>query len=402
VAVALAAALLLAACGGDSDDADPTSSTVASGGASSTVASGGASSTVASGGASSTVASGGASSTVASGGASSTEIDPARCEQNRQAGRITYISSFDFAAAASILDVIVADAEGYFDQVCLDVEILPGFAPANGALVSEGRGQMSSAGSFGELVNTNVQGDADLVAVAQYGKTAIEELVVPADGDIRELTDLPGKTVGIKGDLPYSIQTMLGRAGVKRGSFEELILDGFDPVAHLQLGIDALPVYKSNEPAQLDAAKIPYRVFDPLDYDVPASFAVIFTSRTFLAEHPTAVQDFVRASFRGFQAAVDDPEAAVGHAFDRIDAAGNTNFFSTQGEGFRWKTESDLVRSTTPQGQGPGLLDMEELGAEIQALTEVGVFRQLPDWKSMAAPEVAGDLYDGTELRWPS
>jgi hypothetical protein len=329
-------------------------------------------------------------------------IDPERCEANAAAGTVTYISSFDFAAAASILDVVVAEAEGYFDEVCLDVEILPGFAPANGALVAEGRGQISSAGSFGELVNTNVHGGSQLVAIAQYGKTAIEALIAPADGTVQDLADLPGTVVGIKGDLPYSIQTMIGRAGVERGTFDELLLDGFDPVAHVDLGIDALPVYKSNEPAQLDAAGIEYLVFDPLEHDVPASFAVFFTSRSFLDAHPSAVEDFLRAAFRGFELAVADPERAVGHAFDRIDAAGNPNFFSTEGEGFRWITESGLILATTPEGEGPGLADLEGLGAEIDALVEVGVFDTAPDWRAMVAPEVAAGLYDGEQLRWPS
>ena len=323
-----------------------------------------------------------------------------RCEANKAAGTITYVSSFDFAAAASILDVIVADAEGYFTELCLDVEIKPGFAPGNGGLVAEGQAQISSAGSFGELVNTNVQGEADLVAIAQYGKTSIETLVVPADGPIENLDDLTGSTVGIKGDLPYSLQAMLGVAGVDRSGFEELLLDGFDPVAHLDLGIDALPVYKSNEPAQLDAAGVTYRQFDPQEFDVPASFAVFFTSASFLDEHPTAIEDFLRASFRGFAFAVDNPEDAVGHAFDRIDAAGNPNFFSDEGEGFRWITESALVLETTPDGQGPGLLAVDALGAEIDLLTEVGVFETEPDWQPMLAEGLADSLYDGTDVIW--
>ncbi len=321
-----------------------------------------------------------------------------RCTANGEAGTITFVSSFDFAAAASILDVIVADAEGYFDELCLDVDIKPGFAPGNGGLVAEGRAQISSAGSFGELVNTNVQGEADLVAIAQYGKTAIETLVVPADSPVVELDDLEGTTVGFKGDLPYSLQAMLGVAGVDRSSFEELLLDGFDPVAHLDLGIEALPVYKSNEPAQLDAAGLAYREFDPLDFDVPASFAVFFTNAGFLVDHPTAVEDFLRAAFRGFAFAVDNPEIAVGHAFERIDAAGNPNFFSDTGEGFRWVTESSLVLDTTPPGEGPGLLDVDRLGAEIELLTEVGVFDEVPDWRSMIAEGLAEKLYDGTDV----
>lgn len=321
-----------------------------------------------------------------------------RCAANEAAGTITYLSSFDFAAAASILDVIVADAEGYFEELCLDVEILPSFAPGNGSLVASGTAHISSAGSFGELVNTNVQGEASLVAIAQYGKTAIETLIVPADSDIEELADLEGATVGIKGDLPYSLQAMIGLAGVDRSTFDEPLLEGFDPVAHLNLGIDALPVYKSNEPAQLDAAGVEYRQFDPLDFDVPASFGVFFTEASFLADHPTAVEDFLRAAFRGFEFAVANPEVAVGYSFERIDAAGNPFFFSAEGEGFRWITESSLVLDTTPEGEGPGLLDIERLGAEIDLLTEVGVFEEIPDWQSMLAEGLADKLYDGTEI----
>lgn len=327
--------------------------------------------------------------------------DADRCATNQAAGTVTYISSFDFAAAASILDVIVAEAEGFFDEVCLDVEIVSGFAPSNGALVAAGQGQFSSAGSFGELVNNNVQGELDLVAIGQYGKTGIEALLVPADSEIVELGDLAGTTIGIKGDLPYSIQSMLGTAGVARSSFDEVLLDGFDPVAHLDLGIDALPVYKSNEPAQLDAAGVDYRIFDPLDENVPASFAVFFTTQEYLDEHPTVVEDFLRAAFKGFEFALAEPDTAVAHSIELIDAAGNPNFLFVDGETFRWSVESSLVVETTPAGEGPGLLAVDRLGEEIDALTEVGVFEQTPDWRSMIAPDVAAGLYDGETLIWP-
>ena len=321
-----------------------------------------------------------------------------RCEANRDAGKITFISSFDFAASATILDVVVADAEGYFEELCLDVDIKPDFAPRNGGLVAAGKGQISSAGSFSEMVNTNVQGEANLVAIAQYGKTAIETLVVPADSEIVELGDLSGATIGIKGDLPYSLQAMLALAGVERSSLTERLLEGYDPVAHLDLGIDALPVYKSNEPAQLDAAGVEYRQFDPLDFDVPSSFGVFFTSETFLADHPTAVEDFLRAAFRGFEFSVQNPDVAVGHAFERINAAGNPNYLATQGESFRWTTEAKLVLDTTAEGEGLGLLNIDGLEAEIKLMTDVGVFDSEPDWRSMIAPGLAEGIYDGITI----
>ena len=70
--------------------------------------------------------------------------------------------------------------------------IQPGFAPQNHTLVAAGEAQFANAGSFGEVVKANVDGEAGLVVLAHYGKTAIEALVVPADSDIETLGDLPG------------------------------------------------------------------------------------------------------------------------------------------------------------------------------------------------------------------
>jgi NitT/TauT family transport system substrate-binding protein len=316
------------------------------------------------------------------------------CERNAAVGTITVVTGFDFAASPGILDPIVAEAEGYYDELCLDVEIQPGFAPQNHTLVAAGEAQFANAGSFGEVVKANVDGDAGLVLVAHYGKTAIEALVVPADSPIQSLDDLAGTTVGIKGDLPFSLQTMIGEAGVERTSFDELLLDTFDPLAGFELGIDALPVYKSNEPIQLDNAGFAYRVFDPLDFDVPSSFGLLVVGEEFLADHPLVVEDFLRASLRAMQFSIDNPETAVQHAIDRI-ATNEGSFLGDYTEFPRWNVERQLVVDLTPEGEGYGQLDMARLGAEIEALTEVGVFDELPDWESMTAPDLISGIYDG-------
>ena len=54
----------------------------------------------------------------------------------RAAGTITYLSGFDFAATASIIDVVVADEAGYFEDLCLDVELQPSFSTANYPIVA--------------------------------------------------------------------------------------------------------------------------------------------------------------------------------------------------------------------------------------------------------------------------
>ena len=119
-----------------------------------------------------------------------------------------------------------------------------------------------------------------------------------------------------------------------------MLLDGFDPKVHLQQAIDALPVYKSNEPGQLDRAGIKYKLFDPSDDGVPGTFGILYTSEQFLDDHPTAAQDFVRASLQGMADSLADPAAAVAASLALIKAGGNKNFLSDEGETFRWQVES--------------------------------------------------------------
>lgn len=312
-----------------------------------------------------------AETAAAAAGSMSAEDATARCATNKAAGKITYASSFDFAAAASIVDVVVADNKGYFKDLCLDVELKPGFSSSNYPLVASSQVQFSSAGSYTEIVNYSKDG-AKFVALTDYGKTPIEALVTK-NPDLASLADLKGKTIGVKGDIPPSIVAMLDAAGLKRGKdYKEVLLDGFDPKVHIALPIDAMPVYKSNEPAQLDAANIKYRLFDPTKENIPGSFGLLYTSADYAAKNPTVVEDFIRASLKGMEDAVADPKAAVAISVARINAAGNQAYLTEAGETNRWNAELAEVKIGLG-GQPIGTIIPAVLDAEIAAYTKAGI-----------------------------
>jgi ABC-type nitrate/sulfonate/bicarbonate transport system substrate-binding protein len=328
-------------------------------------------------------------------------IDPERCETNRAAGTITYSSSFDFAAAASIVDVIVAKEKGYFDELCLDVELVPGFSTTNYPLVAAGTAQFSSAGNYTEILNFST-GGGEYVALVNYGKGPIEGLVTP-EGGAASLADLEGTTIGVKGDLPPSIVAMLATNGLERGTdYREILLDGFDPVQQLTQ-VDALPVYKSNEPGQLDRAGVAYTLYDPVAEGIPGSFGILYTSKSFAEEHPTVVEDFTRAALKGMEDAIADPEGAVKLSVAQIDAAGNQNFLTEEGETYRWTQELGVVLASTPQGQPVGLIDPGLFRAEYDAYVEAGVWPDgAPEYTESFDPAPAAAAYgpDGKVI-WP-
>ena len=320
-------------------------------------------------------------------------ISDARCAENKAVGKITYLSSFDFAASASILDVVVAKDKGYFDAMCLDVDIKSGFSTSNYPLVAANTAQFSSAGSYTEILNYSVDG-ASFVALADYGKTPIEALVVK-DPTVTDLAQLKGKTIGVKGDIPPSLVAMLASAGLVRGTdYSEVLLDGFDPVAQLQGPIDALPVYKSNEPATLDAAGVKYGLFDPTALDIPGTFGLLYTSSQFAAEHPTVAQDFIRAALKGMEDSIADPTAAVAIALKQIDSAGNAYYLTEAGETFRWKQELAEVKKGTPAGEPVGLIDPAVFENEVTAYTAAGVFKTAPSMDGTYDADLAKALYD--------
>ena len=327
---------------------------------------------------------------------------PERCEANRAAGPLTFMTGFDLAAAAGIIEVVVAADKGYFDDMCLDVTIQPGFAPGNSAALAAGTVQLGVTATFGELVTTNIRGDADLMGFAQLGHTAISQLLIDPASGVTDLTDLEGMTMGIKGDIPIAIQAMIAKAGLQRGTFDELLLEGFNPVEHFALGIEALPVYRSNEPRWLDLAGIDYITFDPLDYEVPASFAIYMTTRSFYEEHPTVVEDFVRAGLRGYYSAAENPQEAIDLAFERIEAAGNVMFLAKEHELYRWTTDQKIIEDVTPDGLVIGQMNVARLGQEIENLVNLGVYEEKPDWLAMLDASVVPKLYDGNELIWAS
>jgi ABC-type nitrate/sulfonate/bicarbonate transport system substrate-binding protein len=331
-------------------------------------------------------------------------ISVARCEANKQAGKITYLSGFDYAATASIVEMVVADAKGYFAKMCLDVDVKASFSTANYALVADNKAQFASAGSYVELVR-NTPKERPLLAVYELGKTAVETLMVRDDGKLKDITDLRGKTIGIKGDLPPSIQLMLNKAGLKRGpDYKEQNVDGFNPVAHFSLPIDALPGYKSNEPGQLSRNTPPVKIttFDPTEYNVIGSFGLVYTNAKFMKEHPTAAQDFVRAALKGYQDAAADTDEAVAICVKKINATGNRNFLSPVGEGFRWKVESKIVADSTPPGIAIGVMNARRFSAQLDEYLEAGILKEKPPVTDTFDEAIAKGIY-GADLKviWP-
>ncbi len=324
-------------------------------------------------------------------------ISPAECAANRRAGTIIFVTSYSYAPAASIADVVVAARRGYFKDMCLHVTLQPGFSTDNVALVSADRVQISSLGSDSEVLAARADG-AHLEGVLTYGRTAISELITPGNVKVTNLRQLDGTTVGIKGALPYEVGAMLARAGVDIASLRKVQV-GYNPVIIDQGRIMALPVYKSNEIRELNVLGYKYKVWDPSNYGVAASFAALVVNTSFADAHPTAVADFLRADLAGFWWGYRHQNQAVAYCEDLVPP----ELGITRPVGrFRWRVEAGLVVRDTPAGDELGAPDFSLIASEYAQDVRLHLIPAGVDIHRAFDPNFVAAIYHGTRLVWPT
>ena len=184
-----------------------------------------------------------------------------------------------------------------------------------------------------------------------------------------------------------------------------MLLDGFDPLAHWALdGIVGFPGYKSNEPGQLERAGIAFDLFDPTEYDIPGSFGVIFTTQEFIDEHPTAAQDFLRATMRGLADAIADPGGRCGDSHRARRGRRQPELPVARGRDVPLEHRRPPCSPSRRRPAGFGVPDPARLQAEVDAYAEVGLFGDggPPDIAERVDAELIAGVYDGEgEVIWP-
>lgn len=321
-------------------------------------------------------------------------IDEERCEANTAAGTITYITGYHYQASVTQLEVIAADGLGLFDALCMDVEIQPGNGDVmgNAQLVSAGTAHFTPTSNEAEILQANER-DHEVIGIATYGHVPISSLLTGPD--IEDLKELEGQTLGHQSMIPAPLEAMLVSAGVDVDSIEQ-VEAGYDPSILPRDQIQALTGFRSNEPHQLDAMDEDYTEWLPEDFGVVGSFGVMATNPEWAEEHPTAVEDFLRAIARAFDHCTENGEECVEYAAE-LDEAG----FDTEHNLKVWNTEHELVGASTPDDQPRGYIDLALTEQEAQALLDNGALDELPGLEPLFDPRYLEAVHVATDVVWP-
>ncbi|MDQ1131302.1 ABC transporter substrate-binding protein [Microbacterium sp. SORGH_AS_0888] len=321
-------------------------------------------------------------------------ISADRCAENKAAGPITFLTSYNYVASPGLLDVITAKEQGLFADLCLDVTIQPG--SNNAQLVSAGTAQFAGVGSPSDVMVAIANG-ADISGIATYGNTTANSLLTMPS--ITSLTQLEGTTVGYKGAIPPQISAMLAAAGVDSSKINWVSV-GYDPTILPQGQVTGLTAYKSNEPLVLAAKGEKVTEWDPASYDVKSAFNTQIVNNTFKKEHPTAVEDFLRASLHAYgwiNESDDNLTQALGYASALSDAGYDMDLSRE-----RWKTEVGLVEKTQPADLPIGGQNVAQWTPEADMLVQYKLVPSAPDLSAAIDTSFIDAIYTGTTLIWPA
>ena len=206
--------------------------------------------------------------------------------------------------------VYVAQAQGWYEDEGVEVEILPYSGASGDLLVVEGAADV--AFSFATAVPFSRAQGLDVVSIAAVLQRSPTEIAALADGPIQRLRDMDGQLYAGWG-LPYEQpqwRTVIQADGGE-GTAELVILDTGSYEALLAGRVQAVEIFVTWEGLDWDRQGIEYHSWRLDEFGVPDRPAVLLvTSGEAIAKKEDALVRFLRATLRGYEFAIDDPDEA--------------------------------------------------------------------------------------------
>jgi putative riboflavin transport system substrate-binding protein len=223
-----------------------------------------------------------------------------------------YIPNIQFAP------FYIADKKGYYANEGLKVSFDYNFQTDVVERVTQGTVQFGNA-SGPDVLLARAQG-RPIVSVATYSQRFPVVFFSKADANIKTPADLKGKSVGIPGHFGASYTGLLALLYANQLKESDLNVQdiGFAQVQALSEGkVQVASGYGNNEPVQLASQGIPVNVIKVADF-YPLASDTIIVGEALIKDQPDTVRGFVRATLKGMQDAIANPDEAFTISLDYV------------------------------------------------------------------------------------
>ena len=207
--------------------------------------------------------------------------------------------------------LFVADAQGFFDEAGLDVELI---APANPndppKLIAAKKGDVAI--SYQPQLHLQVDQGLPLVRIGTLVATPLNCIVVLDESDINEISDLKNRKVGysVAGFEDVLLASVLEANDLKIDDVELINVNFSLSPAVMSGQVDAvIGAYRNFELNQMDLHGNPGRAFYLEEEGIPAYDELIVVTHTERVDDPK-MRKFIDALERGVQFMINHPDEA--------------------------------------------------------------------------------------------
>ena len=244
------------------------------------------------------------------------------CQRAAAADKLTVI--LDWFVNPDHAPLYVALEKGFFKDRGLEVELIAPSNPSDPAkLVAAGKADI--AVSYQHQHQMQVDQGLPLVRIATLIATPLNSLVVLADGPIKNIADLKGKTIGysVGGFETVLLKVMLARAGLTLDDVKLVNVNfSLSPALFTGQADATIGAFRNFELNQMDIEKRPGRAFLVEEHGVPSYDELILVAGSKNLADPR-LRRFVDALEEGVQYLVNHPDESwrlfVSHGRENLD-----------------------------------------------------------------------------------
>lgn len=218
---------------------------------------------------------------------------------------------------------------GYYQDEGLDVTLQNGIATDLIKQLGDGTNGVNFAVVSGdELIPARLQGIPVVYVMTWYRQYPVAAVSIEGKGPtLKSPADLKGKRVGVPGPFGSTYTGLLALLKAGGLTLNDIQMESinFTQVASLSTGqVDVAMVYAANEPTQLKSQSLSVTTLNVANYANLASNGLATNDQT-LKDNPQLVAKVVRATLKGIQATISNPEAAFQSTLKQVPEAGGAN-----------------------------------------------------------------------------
>ena len=201
----------------------------------------------------------------------------------------------------------MAKEKGFYADHNIDLELIE-YTKGNNPTKDVKKGKITFGIANSRLIYEKLQGSKTVALFTVFQKSPSVILSLK-NSNIKELKDLYGKTIEVPSNSIYdpSLNVMFRILNNKFNKKQST----FDIKDLIAKKTDAISAYISNEQYRLKEKGYEVSIIDPANYGFDYYSDIVFTSQKYLKKNPEVVENFSKASIRGWRYAFENIEETV-------------------------------------------------------------------------------------------